>query len=226
MAISETEKSQCPVGETQCRFIEDLQALQDRTRELEGLVYTDTLTGLFNYRYFLMSLEQEQERARRNGQPISLVMVDLDHFKRVNDTWGHEVGNRVLRQTAETIQQLLRRVDIACRYGGEEFVLILPATPLPRAITVANRLRQAIATKPIELEDGEFSVTASMGVAVYGRNSRLTAETLIKEADEQLYRAKAGGRNRVEHVDLDQTRPKGQVSKDEKDALFGPNEAS
>ncbi len=126
----------------------------------------------------------------------------------------------MLRQTAETMVQLLRRVDVACRYGGEEFVLILPGTPLPRAVAVAERLRLAIADTPLELEGGKLSVTVSIGVTIFGRNSRLTAESLIKEADALLYQAKEGGRNRVEHTDMEAARPGGQVSRDEKSALF------
>ncbi|MEJ1298538.1 MAG: GGDEF domain-containing protein [Candidatus Sedimenticola sp. (ex Thyasira tokunagai)] len=220
MDSSDEQKPQCPLDESECRHIDELMALRLRTNELEELVHTDTLTGLFNYRYFLLALEQELERTRRSGHPTSLVMLDLDHFKGVNDTWGHEVGNQVLRQTADIIGQLLRRVDLPCRYGGEEFVLILPATPLPRAITVAERLRRAIADTPIELGSERFSVTVSMGVSVYGRNSKMTSDDFIQEADALLYQAKEGGRNRVEHTALDEARPAGQVSKDEKSALF------
>ncbi|MES9856113.1 MAG: GGDEF domain-containing protein [Sedimenticola sp.] len=220
MDSKETQEPLCPVEESQCQHIDELMELRLRTNELEGLVHTDTLTGLFNYRYFLLALEQELERTRRSGHPTSLVMLDLDHFKRVNDTWGHEVGNKVLRQTADIIGQLLRRIDFPCRYGGEEFVLILPATPLPRAITVAERLRQAIADTPVELESDTFSVNVSMGVSVYGKHSRLTSEAFIQEVDALLYQAKEGGRNRVEHAALDAVRPAGQVSKDEKSALF------
>lgn len=214
-------KPVCPVGESECQYIDELMRLRARTEELSELVHTDTLTGLYNYRHFSLVLEQELERTRRTGQPTCLIMVDLDHFKAVNDTWGHEIGNKVLKQTANLMTQLLRRIDIPCRYGGEEFALILPGTPLPRAIQAAERLRMALQETAVEFDGQQLSVTASMGVSVYMKESKLSVEAFIKEADGFLYQAKEAGRNRIAHPDLETVRPKGQVSKDEKAALFG-----
>ncbi|MCG8425982.1 MAG: GGDEF domain-containing protein, partial [Chromatiales bacterium] len=196
--------------------------LRAQAESLSELVHTDTLTGLFNYRHFTMALEQEMERTRRAGQPLALILLDIDHFKKVNDTRGHEVGNQALVHLAKIMQQMLRRVDVACRYGGEEFAVILPGTPLPRAISAAQRLRQALEESSLPLEDGsELRITASMGVSVYLRDTALSPEGLVKEADHYLYQAKEQGRNRVAHPDLEQYRPKGQVGADEKAALFG-----
>ncbi|MET0024812.1 MAG: GGDEF domain-containing protein [Sedimenticola sp.] len=214
-------KPECPVGEKVCGHLDELSDLRSRIDELSELVHTDTLTGLFNFRHFSMALEQEFERTRRTGHPTSLVMLDLDHFKSVNDTWGHEAGNHVLRQTAEIIIQLLRRVDIPCRYGGEEFALIFPGTPLGRAVQAAERIRQALEETPVELEEGPLSVTASLGVNVFQRHSSYSVGQFVKETDELLYRAKREGRNRVCHPDFEAARPKGQVGREEKDALFG-----
>ena len=215
------KKPDCPVGEVTCRHIDELSTLRCRVDELSALVHTDTLAGLFNYRHFSMVLEQELERTRRSGKPTSLIMLDLDHFKQVNDRWGHESGNRVLRQTGELITQILRRLDIPCRYGGEEFALLLPATPLARAVQVAERLRQALSATPVELEETKLAVTASSGVNVYLRNSRITAEQFVKETDAYLYQAKEQGRDRVCHPEYETVSPRGWVGKSEKDELLG-----
>jgi diguanylate cyclase (GGDEF)-like protein len=220
MDNNEQKKTECPVGESECRHLDELVELRSRTEELSRLVHVDTLTGLFNYRYFVLALEQELERTRRTGQPTALVMLDLDHFKRVNDTWGHESGNKVLRQAANIITQLLRRIDVPCRYGGEEFALILPGTPLPRAVQAANRLREAMESTPVELDGEQVTVTASLGANVYQRGSDLSADLFVKQTDALLYQAKEEGRNRVAHPDLEQFKPKSHVGREEKAALF------
>ncbi len=223
MSEENNDKPGCPVGEVECDRINELVAAQAEVAVLSELVHTDNLTGLFNYRHFEMVLAQEFERTRRTGQPTALIMLDLDYFKKVNDEWGHEGGNQVLRQVASIMIQLLRRIDIPCRYGGEEFALLLPGTHLPRAVQAAERLRQAIASAAIDFEGKLIPVTASMGVGVYMRNSNLTTETFIKHVDQLLYKAKEEGRDRVSHEDLEQFRPKGRVGKEEKNFLFGDN---
>lgn len=223
MRDKENKKPRCPVGEPRCAYIDELVALREEVASLTELVSTDPLTRLFNYRYFCQALEQELERTHRTAQPTALIMLDLDHFKQVNDRWGHEAGNRVLCHVAELMVTLLRKIDIPCRYGGEEFALILPGTPLPRAVNAARRLRAAIAETPATWEGGSLVVTASMGVSVYQRSSNICADTFVKQVDELLYAAKSGGRNQVAHPDLESVRPAGQVSTDEKAALYGPD---
>ncbi|PLY13047.1 MAG: GGDEF domain-containing protein [Sedimenticola sp.] len=226
MSSEQHDKPLCPVEQPDCAYLEEVSMLRAKTEELSDLVHTDTLTGLFNFRHFSLVLDQEMERTRRAGQSTALVMLDLDHFKQVNDTWGHDTGNRVLVHLAEIMTQVLRKVDIPCRYGGEEFAVILPGTPLPRAVHAAQRLRLALQQTPLLLDDGrQIDVTASMGVTVFLRDSNLSADALVKEADHYLYQAKKAGRNRVAYPDLEQYRPNGQVGADEKAALFGSDES-
>jgi len=153
----------------------------------------DALTGLFNRKAFNDLLARELAAFKRDGHPLSMVMVDLDHFKNVNDTYGHDVGDVVLKDLADIMRTVSRPRDLPCRWGGEEFAWLLPETTLENATLAAERLRHAI-------ESHSFAavgpLTASLGVAVVSDNS--DAETLCKRADQALYRAKDGGRNRVE----------------------------
>jgi len=197
-----------------------LVTLRHSNCELEKLVHTDTLTGLFNYRHFALVLEQELERTLRTGQPTSMILMDLDFFKRINDTWGHESGNLVLRRSAELIKKTLRKIDVPCRYGGEEFAIILPGTNLPLAVSVANRLRKSIMSAPVELDNGRIVYTASMGVDSYIMGDAISAEDFVRQVDSQLYRAKEEGRNLVCHKPFDYLKPETEVSADEKRALF------
>jgi len=222
MNPGDKESEQCPIGETSCGHLDELRQARMQIVNLSEQVHVDSLTGLYNYRYFLQLAEIELERTRRNGQPIVLVMVDLDHFKRVNDDWGHEAGNLTLCQCAALIKKELRKIDIPCRYGGEEFALLLPATELAQAVTVANRLRLAVQRMQIEVAGRQFSVTASMGVAVSGRGDDLTPGQLVESADAFLYQAKAQGRDQVCYPDYSHLQPKGQVGREEKDELLKP----
>lgn len=160
----------------------------------------DGLTGLFNRRYFERRLSEESAHARRHKRPFSIIMIDLDHFKLVNDTYGHEDGDCVLRHVAEVILSQLREEDIACRFGGEEFVLLLRGTPGMAARIVANRLRAALATRPLPLgpNDEPRHVTFSAGVAAADERNEFSTEDLVGRADAALYRAKRAGRNRVD----------------------------
>jgi two-component system cell cycle response regulator len=160
----------------------------------------DALTGLFNRRYFDRRLREEVAHAKRHKRPFAIVMVDLDHFKLVNDTYGHEDGDRVLRHIAEVAQAQLREDDVACRYGGEEFVLLLRGTTAMAARIVANRLRQNLAAKPIALgpKDEMRHITFSAGVAAADERNAYKADEIVSRADAALYRAKRAGRNRVE----------------------------
>jgi diguanylate cyclase (GGDEF)-like protein len=167
--------------------------------ELErASAYRDELTGLYNYRLFREHLTRETYRAARSGKPLSLVMVDVDDFKRYNDCNGHEVGNQALASVARVLTTSLRKSDIAARYGGEEFVLVLPSTPKTNAQFVAERSRAAMEREPFTGEEvlPGGRLTVSMGVATFPADAANPAE-LIREADRALYVAKARGKNQV-----------------------------
>lgn len=166
-------------------------------RELARLARSDPLTGLANRRHFMDALDREIERSARYGRPLSLVLLDLDHFKKVNDTHGHAAGDDVLRQASRALQGVCRDVDLAARLGGEELALLLPETDGRGARVVAERVREQVAAAPHTSPDGAtFRVTASLGVATLGPGAA-TGTALLQRADEALYRAKDGGRNRV-----------------------------
>lgn len=222
MGTRVTKRGECPVGETECVRLDELRRALEEIEALSRQVHVDSLTGLFNYRHFMLMTEQELERTRRSGRPTALIMVDLDRFKIVNDDWGHEAGNRALQQCAELMRTVMRKIDIPCRYGGEEFALLLPSTELPHAVAVAERLRRAIESTPITHAGSSFSVTASMGVEACARRDQMTAGTLIERADELLYQAKLEGRNRVCHRDYELVGSGGKVGRDEKDELLKP----
>ena len=158
----------------------------------------DALTGIFNRGAIIEVLQRELERARRATTPVSVVLADLDHFKSVNDTHGHPAGDAVLRETARRLRAPLRPYDSLGRYGGEEFLLVLPDCPEADAAAVAERVRLAVAEVPMELSAGRIAVTVSFGTATADDVQTFDLEKLIRAADEALYRAKRGGRNRVE----------------------------
>jgi diguanylate cyclase (GGDEF)-like protein len=158
----------------------------------------DALTGLFNRRHFDEQLRLELRRAQREGAPVGLLLCDLDHFKRVNDTYGHPAGDAVLREAARRITEAVRDVDIVCRYGGEEFAVVLPACLLEEACQVAERVRSAMCALPVPL-DGATALPVSVSVGVSAFPSPVNnALELARAADAALYRAKTRGRNRVE----------------------------
>ncbi|MDR1996628.1 diguanylate cyclase [Azonexus sp.] len=163
---------------------------------LQEQAVRDGLTGLHNRRYLDGILEREVSRARREGSPLSLVMLDIDHFKRVNDTYGHQAGDEVLRVLAATLQADIRAEDTACRYGGEEFLVLLPNMPLTAAIERAEGWRRAVETLTVEHGGVAVTCTISLGVAAYPEHGT-TPDDLTRCADLALYRAKAAGRNRV-----------------------------
>lgn len=161
------------------------------------LAVTDGLTGLNNRRYLDGHLKQLFERAKHRKRPLSLCLVDIDRFKLVNDTYGHEAGDEVLKQFAGRVRASLRGADLACRYGGEEFVLLLPDTGPDHAAAAAERLRMVILEKPFTLSNGQsLAITASMGLS-WMTEAMDSPEKLLRQADDALYQAKNGGRNRV-----------------------------
>jgi len=165
---------------------------------LEKLSVHDRLTGLYNYSYFLDSLEEEKKRADRYEDVLSLVIFDIDHFKWFNDTFGHERGNEVLKKVARTIRENTRDVDTVARYGGEEFVVLLPRTDKEQAISVAERVRKAVEglTFKGNREQPVVQRTISGGVSTYPDDSKDAAGLVVK-ADEGLYQAKETGRNKI-----------------------------
>jgi diguanylate cyclase (GGDEF)-like protein len=171
--------------------------LREVKNELERFAHTDALTGMFNRRYFMQRLNEEFERVRRHGSVLSVLIFDLDHFKRVNDTYGHDLGDAVLIAVAEVANRIKRVTDIAARLGGEEFALLLPETGKEGALNLAHRLRKGIEIYPYAAKlDRPMQVTASVGVATVSQASR-EMESVLKVADRALYRAKNGGRNMV-----------------------------
>ena len=157
----------------------------------------DHLTGIANRRTFFESAELEFERWKRAPRPLSLLYLDIDHFKMVNDNHGHPAGDAVLRHVATTISELFRQVDVVARVGGEEFAVLLPSTALPDALAVAELLRAAVARQTIDVNGVSIRVTLSVGVASMAADVT-GIDALIKRADTALYAAKGAGRNRVE----------------------------
>jgi len=165
--------------------------------ELAKLATTDGLTGLNNHRMFQDRLSEEIDRARRYKSKLFLLIIDIDHFKRFNDTYGHQTGDDVLKTMAKIIKESIRKVDFAARYGGEEFVLILPETDCGHTYKVAERIRRAVMDYPFHLKDGTMAgLTVSIGVACFPEDSE-EKEDLIRKADTALYFAKGLGRNKV-----------------------------
>jgi len=171
----------------------ELQRLQEQLRDQS---VHDSLTGLYNRRYLEEMFARELILAERQGHPVSLIMGDLDHFKRVNDAYGHLAGDEVLRVFGALMKRHARGSDICCRYGGEEFLLILPGTSTETAVERAEQLRMALAAAPVTYGVAQIAVTASFGVATFPRDGR-TSDALIAAADAALYAAKSAGRNRV-----------------------------
>ena len=165
-------------------------------RAMEERATTDGLTGLTNHRAFRERLGQVHDLAERTGQKFALILTDIDHFKKVNDTYGHPVGDAVLKRVAAVFAGRARKVDVVARYGGEEFVFVLPDTDGEGAELFANKLREEVAAQIMTSEQGPFQVTISMGVALYPQDCREPSE-LIERADQALYRCKRGGRNCV-----------------------------
>ena len=174
-------------------------ALRDRLEESLELAVTDSLTGLYNRRYLMSRARQGLEALRKSGEPMAMAILDLDHFKRVNDVYGHQAGDRVLRRFAELAGGAVRALDIAGRYGGEEFVIMFADSSLEHALQATERLRARVASDPFVINSaGEtLQVTFSAGVAEARPNDEV--EDIIERADRALYDAKASGRNQVRH---------------------------
>ncbi|WP_051296518.1 diguanylate cyclase [Anaeroarcus burkinensis] len=176
--------------------INDISARKKMEEELQRLATTDTLTGILNRRQFFILAEQEVERSRRYGRTLALLLYDIDHFKQVNDTFGHQAGDIVLRELAKLVHEQLRRNDIEGRVGGEEFAVLLPETTISEAVVLAERIRRIIENFAINIGETSLHITASFGVTAVKEND-VALDSIYKRADSALYEAKNAGRNRV-----------------------------
>lgn len=178
--------------------LHEIKALQTELREQ---AIRDGLTGLFNRRYFEETLPHELSRARRKGYPISILLIDIDYFKQINDTFGHGGGDCILKALADLFRNSIRSGDIACRYGGEEFVLVLPGMCLTEAYKRANKIRLSFQSLQTRYENHSMSATLSGGIAVFPTDGA-TSHDLLSQADEALYHAKAEGRNQIRAIEM------------------------
>jgi len=175
-----------------------LDRLKAQKEMLELMATTDPLTNIPNLRFFRSNMENEFSRVVRYGHPLSILLVDLDHFKRVNDTFGHPQGDCVLRESARILVGVMRTVDFVARYGGDEFIVIMPHTDHDGAANAADRLRESFEEFHFTGLEGKGALTVSIGVATFRSGMEMDAEGLIDLADKALYKAKTGGRNKVE----------------------------
>ncbi len=177
------------------KMIKDLKNSQD---ELRTLAATDPMTKLYNRRYFAQISAEFLELAKRNNQELSVIMLDIDKFKRINDTYGHKVGDDVIIALSKILVELKRKSDIACRFGGEEFVLLLPNTAIDGAEILAQKIRETVQNRSVKVEDDkELNFTISLGVSLVNVQNETNIEVSLKKADDALYKAKESGRNRV-----------------------------
>ena len=213
----EKSQAQCSVHGDDCPHAEKLRECQTELMALQSFVRLDELTGLFNYRHFMHSIEAEFERVRRSGQTLSLIMMDVDHFKAFNDRWGHEGGNIALREVSRIVHSTVRRTDIPCRYGGEEFAILLPDTPLAAAISLAERLRSNIADMALNIDGKAIHISASFGVDCFSVSDNVDVTRFVAKTDAFLYEAKQAGRNCVKHAPA---RLETSVSNEERNLLL------
>jgi two-component system cell cycle response regulator len=186
-------------------------SLQDRVqaslqKQLYDAATRDGLMGIYNRRYFTSRLDEEFAFCSRHQRPLSLILIDIDHFKDTNDTWGHPAGDAVLAQLPRLIRSAIRREDVLCRFGGDELAIILREVPLQQAMQCAERIRLSVerAAIPIETAEGEpasVKITVSVGVAALDFELHFTATSMIRDADRRLYAAKSSGRNRIKGSD-------------------------
>jgi two-component system cell cycle response regulator len=179
------------------RIIDLQEKLLQAQQELQYMATHDNLSGLQNRFSILESLRRELSRASREGREVGIILADIDHFKRVNDSLGHLAGDAVLQEVAGRLRNHVRPYDYVGRYGGEEFLIVLPECPLRATRNAAERMQRAVSQEPVTLAEGPVDVTISLGVTGYGRGATDDLQTIIRAADGALYRAKAAGRNRV-----------------------------
>lgn len=165
--------------------------------QLQQLAANDSLTGMFNRRFGMARLQEEYGRAIRSGSPIGICLFDLDHFKLVNDTYGHPIGDKVLVHVSKILRAALREGDVALRYGGEEFMAVLPGASITDAFEIADRVRRLVAETVFQHGSNVVSLTISGGAAAWPDFDASSADALVRQADESLYKAKEEGRNRI-----------------------------
>ena len=180
------------------RLVRNHGDLARQRHRMEHLASTDMLTGLPNRFHFLSRAQQTLALATRYNDTVSCFVLDVDHFKRINDRFGHDAGDRALRKLGEVIENVIRDCDLPCRFGGEEFAILLPRTDLEGALSVAERLLAEIRAANLQFKDMAYNMTASIGISVRHPNETVNVDTLIKRADEALYRSKHNGRDRIE----------------------------
>jgi two-component system, cell cycle response regulator len=182
---------------THLRIKELYEALQEKNRQLQDLANRDGLTGLYNHRFFHEHLNREINRVRRYGGVISCAIADIDYFKKVNDSYGHQTGDSILKEVAQILQKGIRDTDLTARYGGEEFALVLVQTESQSARSVCERIRTQIAAFPFPPASTPLHITASFGIATFPSTGIKEEKDLVEAADQALYQAKEGGRNKV-----------------------------
>ena len=186
------------VGQTIFKYLSGSNIENKYHEEIYRLTTIDGLTEAFNKRYFMDTLERELNRAQRYDRGLSLVLFDIDHFKKINDTYGHLAGDYVLRELASLVNQNIRRQDVFARYGGEEFAIILPEIDTQGSVLVCEKLRHIVEQHHFQFGDDVIPVTISLGIHTYeATKQKVGTEAFISEADSRLYAAKQGGRNRV-----------------------------
>ncbi len=192
-----TDGDQVRFGDAIYKFLAGSNIENSYHEAIHNMAIQDGMTGIHNKRYFMEFLEREIAVASRHGHPLTLVMFDVDHFKQVNDSFGHLAGDAVLKDLAQRIRPRIRREDLFARYGGEEFACVLPSTALAGGIVFAEHLRTIIEERPCVFEAQSIRFTISVGVTTIHREMGVDSAALIKRADDNLYAAKRGGRNRV-----------------------------
>jgi len=209
-----------PVNEPSGDLLDEIARLRQEILDLSELVATDVLTGLYNYRHFKNVLQVEMDRSKRTSVPTTLVMVDIDYLKAINDSHGYEAGNVVLQHIANVLKDEVRTTDVACRYGGGKFGMIFPETNLRLAVKVADRIRASIAITPIPCNGKHISVSVSMGASMYIKTSMLEAVDFVDSVNNFLYEAKQSGRNCIRFVDSTDLRIVAEGIADEPGSLF------
>jgi diguanylate cyclase (GGDEF)-like protein len=186
------------VGSSIFRFLSGGNVEAEYHEEIYRLAISDALTDVHNHRYLIEFLEREVSRSVRHHRPLAILLIDIDHFKAINDDYGHLAGDYALRELAGIVKASVRKEELFARYGGEEFALVLPETPLEEARSAAERVREAVESHPFRYDEKAFKITISLGGTVTaGDDESLTPNDLIREADARLYQAKREGRNRV-----------------------------
>ncbi|MCA9129348.1 MAG: GGDEF domain-containing protein [Planctomycetales bacterium] len=185
------------LGKRIFRFLADTDVEAQYHETVYSMMTRDGLTSVFNKRYLLECMDREVVRSQRHQRPLSVILMDIDHFKSINDTHGHLVGDEVLRELAQRLSRLLGDDEILARFGGEEFAIICDESKLESALQLAERCRQEVADSPFSTASGPLDVTISLGVATLGKTPECTRDSLLAEADGYLYESKRAGRNRV-----------------------------